>query len=46
MIFFFYYYLLGESVRHIDWPRMIESQAYETDMWCDLEGTWKVLGRC
>ena len=38
-------YMLYYRVRHRDWATMVEEKALVEDMWCDLEGTWGVLGR-
>ena len=35
-------YMLYYRVRHRDWAQMVADRALVHDMWCDLEGTWRV----
>ena len=37
-------YMLYYRVRHTGWADMVRQQRLLRDMWCDLEGTWPVLG--
>ena len=37
-------YALYYRVRHAHWPAMVAERRLQRDMWCDLEGVWRVLG--